>query len=169
MPHELANGNYERSEKCTACSIDYGRHMAPGELSIAAASSALLGEPTNLVRLLSGGTHAETALISAAGRELVARRFPPGDDAVANEVRVLERVSSLGALVPQLVAYTNDTYPLIVTTKVEGHHPDPSLRPAAIAHEMGRMLARLHAVSGAGLERSPKAPPSGDTAIAQAA
>jgi aminoglycoside phosphotransferase (APT) family kinase protein len=143
--------------------------MVPVELSIAAAASELLGEFAEHVRVLSGGTHAETALISVAGRELVARRFPPEDDAVANEVRVLEHVKVLGARVPQLVAYRHDGHPLIVTTKVEGSTPDPHLRLETIASEMAELLARVHSISGAGLERTRKIAPLADTAIARAA
>ncbi|MDP9027392.1 MAG: phosphotransferase, partial [Actinomycetota bacterium] len=139
------------------------------ELGIAAAATELLGEPAEFLRQLSGGTHAETAVIAVAGRELVARRFPPGDDAVAQEVPVLERVRSLGALVPELVAYRDGAHPLIVTTKVEGGPPDPALPLEVIAKAMAQVLARVHSISGAGLQRGQKAPPSTGTPIARAA
>jgi aminoglycoside phosphotransferase (APT) family kinase protein len=152
----------------TQC-IAYGRGMAPVELSIATAVSELLGEPAELVRMLSGGTHAETAVIAVADRELVARRFPLGDDAVALEVPVLERVRTLGALVPELVAYQDGEDPLIVTTKVEGGPPDPDLPLKTIAHAMAQMLAQVHSIRGAGLQGARKALPSAETSIARAA
>ncbi len=141
----------------------------PVEISIAAAAAELLGEHAELLLLLSGGTHAETALIAVGGRELVARRFPAGDDAVADEIPVLERVSALGALVPKLVAYRDGPHPLIVTTKVEGGLPDPALPVAAIAEAMAQVLAQIHSISGAGLQRGRKKPPSADTLIARVA
>jgi aminoglycoside phosphotransferase (APT) family kinase protein len=143
--------------------------MMPGELSIAAAASELLREPAEFVRQLSGGTHAETAVIAVGDRELVVRRFPPGDDAVAHEVPVLERVSSLGALVPELVAHQDGEHPLIVTTKVEGGPPDPALPLEVIAGAMAQVLAHVHSMSGAGLRRARKPLPSAETPIARAA
>lgn len=141
----------------------------PVDLSIATAASELLGESAELLRVLPGGTHAETALILVAGRELVVRRYPPGDDAVANEIPVLERVSSLKALVPQLVAYQHGADPLIVTTKVDGGLPDPALPLNAIADAMAKALAQIHSISGAGLHRGRKALPQAETSIARAA
>ncbi len=139
------------------------------KVGIATAAAELLGEPAEFLRVLSGGTHAETALIAVAGRELVVRRFPDGDDAVAQEIPVLERVSSLGPLVPKRVAHREGPNPLIVTTKVEGGPPDPDLPLEVIADAMGHVLAHVHSISGAGLQRSPKALPTAETSIARAA
>jgi aminoglycoside phosphotransferase (APT) family kinase protein len=138
-------------------------------ISLIAAASRLLGEPAEFVRSLPGGTHAEIAVIAAGERELVVRRFPPGDDAVAREIEVLSRIGALGSLVPQLVAHRLDHDALIITTKVDGDPPDPALIPGAIAAEMARMLARLHSLDPAGLPHTSRGPLRGETLIARTA
>lgn len=143
--------------------------MISADLSIAASVAELVGQPVTLIRMLAGGTHAETALIAVRGRELVARRFPQGDGAVAHELPVLERLGSLGALVPELVAYRDGLNPLIVTTKVTGSPPDPSLDLNVIAAAMANVLAQVHTVGGDGLERVRNALPRAETSIAQSA
>ena len=144
--------------------------MSHSSLTLAAQVADLLGEPVEPVRMLPGGTHAETALVAAAGRLLVARRFPEGDDAVQREVRVLERVRPLGVLVPELVAHRVDAAgSVIVTTLVDGGPPASGLDPEMIAREMAAVLARVHALDGVGLPAAPKPLPPGDSAIARRA
>jgi len=137
---------------------------------LADAASALLGTTVELIRMLPGGAHAETALIKAGARELVVRRFPSGDDAVDREARVLEHIRALDSLVPQLVAHrTDDDGGLIITTRVAGGPPDPGLAPSDIAPQMARVLARVHALDGVGLDSMRLTPHGGDSAIARAA
>jgi aminoglycoside phosphotransferase (APT) family kinase protein len=133
---------------------------------IAEEVSALLGASARLERVLPGGTHAETVLISVGGRRLVARRFPPGEDAAAREVEVLRRLGPLGDLVPELVAVDGR---LIVTTRVDGGPPDRDLDPHVIAVEMARTLARIHALDGTGLPPAPKPLRPSTTPIARQA
>ncbi|SEN64723.1 phosphotransferase family protein [Cryobacterium luteum] len=61
------------------------------------------------VRTLPGGTHATTTVVAASdGTEFVLRQFPPGDDAVRREIRVLAGLGGLGDLAPHLLAADPD-------------------------------------------------------------
>lgn len=100
-------------------------------------------------RRLMGGTHALTDVLRTVHGEVVARRFDPGDDAVVREQKVLDILSGLSGLAPQLLAGDPDGSltgsPSIVTTLVPGV---PTLFPAdplEAAGQLGRALARVHA------------------------
>jgi aminoglycoside phosphotransferase (APT) family kinase protein len=102
--------------------------------------------------------------------EYVLRRFPSGDGAVTNEVLVLAHLEELGELVPSLIAHDDSAAePSILTRKLAGTPPPPGLAAATIAGQLGAVLARIHAVDGAGLRSAPEAPPEGETPIAQRA
>lgn len=66
-------------------------------MNVAASREALewaaraVGEsrPAEVVRVLTGGTHAGTLLPKTPAGRMVLRRFPEGDGAAANEARVL--------------------------------------------------------------------------------
>ncbi|MDT9592600.1 dihydrofolate reductase [Nocardioides zeae] len=104
--------------------------------------------------LLRGGTHARTLALRSGGRDLVARWFPVGDPSVGRERPVLERLAPLGALVPAYVADTTTPWgPLVVTTRVPGGPPPVEAEPEQLAPAMGRALAAVHALDGAGLRR----------------
>lgn len=128
-------------------------------LPLVDAAAALLDRPVRLVAPLSGGTHAETVAVTDGERELVARRFPDGDPAAAREVVVLAHLEQHGDLegvgVPRLVAASTD---LVVTTRVPGGAPSPTLPLDVVADEMARALALVHARDGRGLRAWDGAP-----------
>lgn len=130
----------------------------PGIASdLADAASRLVGRTLRPVELLSGGEHARTCVVTDGRDELVVRRFPPGDPAVRHEIEVLARLEPLGALVPRLVAADPGDGvdpPMIVTSRLPGGHPGPSLAPTALARGLAEVLARIHASGGEGLRRA---------------
>lgn len=130
-------------------------------------ASALLGRELRLVEAFTAGQHATTLLVSDEEDDLIVRSFPRGHDAAAKEPEVLRRLSTLGDLVPQLVAHRPDLDdPLLITTKVPGSTPNPTRSVSTIAREMARALVRIHALDGSGLPQTPTAPPAGDSSIA---
>jgi aminoglycoside phosphotransferase (APT) family kinase protein len=130
-------------------------------------ASALLGRELRLVEVFTAGQHATTLLASDGTDEPVVRSFPAGDDTATKEPEALRRLNPLGELVPRLVAHRPDLEdPLIITEKVPGSTPDPSLSASTIAREMARALTRIHALDGTGLPPTPTAPPDGDSSIA---
>jgi aminoglycoside phosphotransferase (APT) family kinase protein len=103
------------------------------------------------VRPLPGGTHAATHLLRTAGpdREMVLRRFPPGDPAAANEATVLTALDGLAGRAPRLIdadpsgAHTGR--PATLITRVPGR---PDIIPAdrhAAATALAEALAAVHA------------------------
>jgi aminoglycoside phosphotransferase (APT) family kinase protein len=137
----------------------------------AATASRLLGRPTRVIARLSGGAHAVTTAVTDGADEYVLRRFPAGDGAVTREVAVLPRLAELGELVPRLVAFDdNAAQPAILTQRLHGTPPAPDLPTATIAGELGKILARVHAVSCTDVPPGPLEPPAGgDSAIARRA
>ena len=136
------------------------------------AASNVVGRRLEFIGQLGGGEHALTVLArSADGIEYVARLFPDGDSAVTEEVRVLARLHPLGVLAPSLVAYDEGSPvgPIIVTSRVDGGHPSPTLCTTVIAQEMAAALVRIHRLDGRGLRTAPAGPPSGDGPAAKAA
>ena len=122
------------------------------------------------VARLSGGEHAVTTVVTDGVEEYVLRRFPPGDAAVTHEVAVLARLTALGDLVPRLVASDDrGAAPSILTRKLPGASPSPDLTAAAMAGQLGAILARIHSHDGTGLRLAPAAPPGGDSHIARRA
>lgn len=101
--------------------------------------------------------HARTLLVSDGDDDLVVRGFPPGDQAVRNELRVLPRLGPLAGSAPRLLAGGDDPDhgPVIVTTRVPGSHPAAWLDLATIAREMAAALARIHWLTGEGLTEDP--------------
>jgi aminoglycoside phosphotransferase (APT) family kinase protein len=102
--------------------------------------------------------------------ELALRRFPPGDDAVYREARVLAETSGLDELAPLLLAADPDGAqtgtPAILTTLLPGHGcitPDDSY---GAARQLGRALAHLHAhPAGPGLPTVLTAPAQGTMGV----
>lgn len=136
------------------------------------AASRLLDRDLQYVSTLSGGEHARTSVVSGGDEEYVVRRFPLGDAAVGHETGILPRVQHLEPLVPRLVAADVGSAtdgPLIVTSRVPGGHPAPTVSPTALAEQMADMLALIHASDGAGLRRAPASAPSGRGPFAAAA
>jgi aminoglycoside phosphotransferase (APT) family kinase protein len=138
---------------------------------VVAHASKLLSRALHPVQEFSGGEHAVTMLVTDNQSEYVVRAFPKGDPAVGHEVDVLSRLTVLDDWVPRLVAYANDPdgTPLIVTTRVRGAHPSPSLDPSLMARQLGRALAVIHEQPGQGLRPAPAEPPEGLHPIQSAA
>ncbi|UVI36552.1 phosphotransferase family protein [Brevibacterium spongiae] len=135
--------------------------------SAIAAASRLLGRKLELAEVFTAGQHALTLLASDSDSGVIVRAFPAGDDAVARETAVLDRLLPLLPMVPQLIAASADPRePLIITTKVSGSTPDPETPPDTIAHDMAAALVRIHALDGTGLPATPQTPPPGESAIA---
>ena len=99
---------------------------------------------------LAGGTHARTTLIRTANPELevVLREYPPGDDAVTREARVLRALDGLDGLAPRLLA--SDSADLAargsweLISRLPGTADITPREPAARAGQLGRALARIH-------------------------
>ncbi|WP_433891171.1 phosphotransferase family protein [Streptomyces sp. CA-111067] len=104
------------------------------------------------VRRLAGGTHAATHLLRTERptRELVLRRFPPGDEAAAREARVLEALDGLDGWAPRLVGADPDGSrigePATLITRLSGHADVTPADPDTAAAQLGAALARIHAV-----------------------
>ncbi|MER5889754.1 phosphotransferase, partial [Streptomyces sp. NPDC001941] len=104
------------------------------------------------VQRLVGGTHAATHLLETVdpARELVLRRFPPGDRAAAREARVLAALDGLGGRAPRLLGADPDgqrfSEPATLITRLPGRSDITPASPDAAAAQLGRTLARLHRV-----------------------
>lgn len=104
------------------------------------------------VRRLAGGTHAATHLLRTTQppREMVLRRFPPGDNAAAQEASVLAALDSLDGWAPQLVDADPDGRrfgePATLITRLPGSADILPASPDDAAAQLGRVLARIHAV-----------------------
>jgi hypothetical protein len=90
--------------------------------SAAVERAAALAGPDAAVRemrALAGGTHACTSLIRTVNpdREFVLREFPPGDDAAANETRVLAALGGLDGLAPRLLASSGPAAALMTASR----------------------------------------------------
>jgi aminoglycoside phosphotransferase (APT) family kinase protein len=125
--------------------------------------AAVLAGPDATVRgsvTLAGGTHARTCLIRTASpeREFVLREFPPGDQAAADEMRVLGALDGLGGLAPQLLAADPSAdRPWTLLSRLPG---TADIRPADLpgfARQLGETLARIHATPGGRLAGFPRA------------
>lgn len=131
-------------------------HTAPTAVDLGA---RLLGRPLEHDRVLTGGQHARTVMADDAGRRVVVRTFPRGDDAVQREVAVLTLLGPLGELAPSVLAHGEvDGVPTIVTTALPGAAPADGLDPMVIAEQMGAALARIHRIAPVGLPDESRAP-----------
>ena len=103
------------------------------------------------IRALAGGAHARTYLVRTANPELefILREFPPGDDAVRNESRVLRALRGLGGLAPRLLASDTGGAPSegswILISRLPGAADITPGLPSAWAGQLGGALARIHA------------------------
>jgi aminoglycoside phosphotransferase (APT) family kinase protein len=123
-------------------------------------ASRLLGRPVHALSALTGGQHAQTTLVTDGATEFVVRTFPPGDDAVTDELTVLGRLGPLGALAPHPVAHGVDAgRGVLVTTALPGGPPPRDLDLATAARDLADALARIHALDGTGLPEAPTAIP----------
>jgi aminoglycoside phosphotransferase (APT) family kinase protein len=80
----------------------------------------------------------------------VLRRFPPGDDAAAREARILAALDGLDGWAPRVVDVDPTGHrfgePAILITRLPGHADITSASAQAAAEQLGRVLARIHAV-----------------------
>lgn len=140
--------------------------------NLADAASRLVGRTLRPEELLRGGEHAQTCAVTDGQEHFVVRRFPPGDEAVRHEVEILGSLRHLEPLVPRLVAADPDGAgegPLIVTTRLPGSHPAPTLAPSVLAHGLAQALGEIHRSDGAGLRRASTRPPQGAGPLSVAA
>ncbi|MEV0839450.1 phosphotransferase [Actinocatenispora sera] len=110
-----------------------------------------LGCPVRRLRPLTGGTHARTELLATGdGREVVLRVFPAGDPAVQRETRVLPLLDGLAGLAPRLLAADPDGAatgrPTLLVSRLPGDGCLAPADPPSWARQLGRTLARIHAV-----------------------
>ncbi|MEO3830397.1 aminoglycoside phosphotransferase family protein [Actinomadura sp. B10D3] len=111
-------------------------------------------QPARVVRRLAGGSHADTHLLENGTGRAVLRRFPAGDDAAANEARTLTALAGLDGFAPRLLAADPDgrtSRPATLITVLPGRPDILPSDPHAAAAQLGRALARLHAVPTAAL------------------
>ncbi|TFD21211.1 phosphotransferase [Cryobacterium sp. TMS1-13-1] len=125
---------------------------APSPLVLEWAARQLAVAELRWVRSLPGGTHARTSVVGTPdGAEFVLRQFPPGDDAVRLEIRVLSTLGDLGELAPQLLAADADGTvngcPVIVTTLLPGRASITPTNPHDFARQLGAALARIHSLA----------------------
>jgi aminoglycoside phosphotransferase (APT) family kinase protein len=103
------------------------------------------------VRPLAGGTHAATHLLRMANpaRDLVLRRFPPGDAAAGLEAAALTALDGLDDWAPRLIdvdpSGEHVGEPATLITRVAGRSDIIPADPHAAAAELARALARVHA------------------------
>lgn len=134
---------------------------------ITAGAAKLLRRDVAVFRLLAGGQHATTVMVTDGTTQYVVRAFPVSDDAVDHEVAILDRLGPLGSLAPRLIAHGRDSdRSIIITTAITGGTPETKLHLSAIASQMAAALARIHRLDGSGLRQEPLVPPSGDFPIA---
>jgi aminoglycoside phosphotransferase (APT) family kinase protein len=107
-------------------------------------------QPARVVRRLAGGSHADTHLLETGAGRAVLRQFPVGDDAAANEARTLTALDGLDGFAPRLLAADPDGAhtgrPATLITVLPGRPDILHADPGAAAAQLGRALARLHAV-----------------------
>jgi aminoglycoside phosphotransferase (APT) family kinase protein len=136
---------------------------------LAARLTEVLGQPAGVadLRRLTGGASRETWAFTAlpgqgAPRRLVLRRDPPGTgrpEGMAVEARVLAVAARAGVAVPPLVDAGTDPAvvgsPYLIMDHVDGEtiarkllrDPQYERARAGLAAEMGRTLARIHAIA----------------------
>lgn len=136
---------------------------------LAARLSEVLGQPAGVadLRRLTGGASRETWAFTAlpgqgAPRRLVLRRDPPGTgrpEGMAVEARVLAVAARAGVAVPPLVDAGTDPAvvgsPYLIMDHVDGEtiarkllrDPQYERARAGLAAELGRTLARIHAIA----------------------
>ncbi|MFC4052748.1 phosphotransferase family protein [Actinomadura syzygii] len=109
-----------------------------------------MGQDVEVVAALAGGTHAGTFLLRDASRRMVLRCFPEGDDAAANEAKVLTALDGLSGFAPRLLAAdphgASAGRPSTLITVLPGRGDIRPDDPNRAAVSLGRALARLHSV-----------------------
>jgi aminoglycoside phosphotransferase (APT) family kinase protein len=109
------------------------------------------------VRRLAGGQHADTWVVETVGpsSRVVVRRFPAGDPGPAHEQRVLRAIDGLGGLAPQPLGGDHDGCWSLITW-LDGEADITPRDVKTWACELGRALARVHAIHGEALAGLPR-------------
>ncbi len=117
-----------------------------------AATLADADASARVVRRLVGGTHAATHVLATTSpaRQMVLRRYPPGDDAARHEAHALEALDGMSGWVPRLVDVDADGRrigePATLITLLPGRADITPSSPHDAAAQLGTALARIHAV-----------------------
>jgi aminoglycoside phosphotransferase (APT) family kinase protein len=110
---------------------------------------------------LMGGQHAATWRVDTAGpaRTMVVRQFPAGDSGAAREAQALRMLDGLGGLAPTLLgsdlAGRWSERPTTLISWLDGQADITPSDPEAWAAQLGRALARVHAVPSDRLSELP--------------
>jgi aminoglycoside phosphotransferase (APT) family kinase protein len=110
---------------------------------------------------LEGGQHAATWRVDTArpARTVVARQFPAGDSAAGHEAQVLRVLDGLEGLAPRLLgsdlAGRWSEHPTVLISWLDGEADITPSEPAAWAAQLGRALARVHAIPNEQLSALP--------------
>lgn len=126
-------------------------HVSPAALRWAAEGAGAEAS-ARVVRPLLGGTHALTHLVETErpARQMVLRRYPVGDDAAQREAAILQALDGLDGWAPRLIDVDpigrRTGAPSVLITRLHGHADITSVSPAKAAEQLGRVLARIHAV-----------------------
>jgi aminoglycoside phosphotransferase (APT) family kinase protein len=142
-------------DPCPSPSPEGSLHAGPPAGALAWAAGLLgpgPGAPVRSVHPLSGGSHASTHLLEAAGtgRRAVLRLFPSGDDSAAREQHVLTALRGLDGFAPRLLGVDprgdRCGAPAVLISALPGRADITPADPVAAAAALGRALARVHAV-----------------------
>jgi len=110
---------------------------------------------------LEGGQHAATWRVDTAtpARTVVVRQFPAGDSAADHEAQVLRVLNGLGGLAPMLLgsdlAGGWSKCPTVLISWLDGEADITPSDPDAWAAQLGRALARVHAMPSERLSALP--------------
>lgn len=110
---------------------------------------------------LEGGQHAATWRVDTAtpARTVVVRQFPAGDSAAGHEAQVLRVLNGLGGLAPMLLgsdlAGRWSECPTVLISWLDGEADITPSDPDAWGAQLGRALARVHAMPSERLSALP--------------
>jgi aminoglycoside phosphotransferase (APT) family kinase protein len=106
---------------------------------------------------LAGGQHADTWRVDTENptTSVVVRQFPQNDPAPLHEQEVLRALDGLGGLAPVLLGSDTEgrwsKHPTSLVSRLDGQPDITPADPERWAHELGRGLAAVHAVSASRL------------------
>jgi aminoglycoside phosphotransferase (APT) family kinase protein len=139
-----------------ACPVSPSRGALEEARRLAGSSAAVAS-----VVCLAGGQHAATWRVDTLRPPvtLVIRQFPAGDGAAAHEALVLRVLDGLDGTAPVLLASDLagrwSQCPTVLTSWLDGHADITPSDPDAWAAQLGRALARVHAMPSERLSALP--------------